>query len=71
MCLFWYFTGCSVCNPGWFMDAEKGCMDVNECFISPSPCKRNEFCVNNEGSYTCLGNVYCYDFYTLMCNTLN
>ncbi|KAJ9578009.1 hypothetical protein L9F63_025130, partial [Diploptera punctata] len=46
--------GCSACKPGWFMDTEKGCLDVNECFLNPTPCKRNEFCVNNDGSYTCL-----------------
>lgn len=46
--------GCSVCSPGWFMDTEKGCLDVNECFMNPNPCKRNEFCVNSDGSYTCL-----------------
>ncbi|XP_069692770.1 cysteine-rich with EGF-like domain protein 2 isoform X5 [Periplaneta americana] len=46
--------GCSVCKPGWFMDTEKGCLDVNECFMKPNPCTRNEFCVNNDGSYTCL-----------------
>jgi hypothetical protein len=50
-------AGCSACNPGWFMDTEKGCLDVNECLINPNPCKRNEFCVNNDGSYTCLGKV--------------
>jgi len=58
VCLFCCITGCSVCNSGWFMDTEKGCLDINECFISPRPCKKNEFCVNNDGSYTCLGNVY-------------
>ncbi|PNF21193.1 hypothetical protein B7P43_G05107 [Cryptotermes secundus] len=46
--------GCAACSPGWFMDTEKGCLDVNECLLNPSPCKRNEFCVNNDGSYTCL-----------------
>jgi hypothetical protein len=59
-----YVSGCSACNRGWFMDTEKGCIDVNECFINPSPCKRNEFCVNNDGSYTCLGKV-CSTFYYL------
>jgi len=46
--------GCSVCSTGWVMDTEKGCLDVNECFMNPNPCKKNEFCVNNDGSYTCL-----------------
>jgi hypothetical protein len=52
-----HVSGCSTCSHGWFMDTEKGCLDVNECFINPSPCKRNEFCVNNDGSYTCLGKA--------------
>jgi len=60
-CCVLYVVGCSVCSPGWFMDTEKGCLDVNECFMNPNPCKRNEFCVNNDGSYTCLGNAY-FDF---------
>ena len=50
-----------MCSPGWLMDTEKGCLDINECFMNPNPCKRNEFCVNNDGSYTCLGNAY-FDF---------
>jgi hypothetical protein len=55
-----------VCNPGWFMDTEKGCLDINECFMNPNPCKRNEFCVNNDGSYTCLGNVCCDFLYLIV-----
>ena len=39
------------------MDTEKGCLDVNECAAAKSPCKRNQFCVNNEGTYTCLGEL--------------
>ncbi|XP_046671643.1 cysteine-rich with EGF-like domain protein 2 [Homalodisca vitripennis] len=45
--------GCLQCKEGWRLDKLKGCMDVNECFNKRSPCKRNEFCVNNEGSYSC------------------
>uniref|UniRef100_A0A1B6FV61 EGF-like domain-containing protein n=1 Tax=Cuerna arida TaxID=1464854 RepID=A0A1B6FV61_9HEMI len=46
--------GCLACTEGWIMDSERGCLDINECFASTTPCKRNEFCVNNEGSYSCL-----------------
>lgn len=46
--------GCHTCRDGWKMDKTKGCVDVNECFFKRSPCKRNEFCVNNDGSYSCL-----------------
>lgn len=47
-------NGCLSCRDGWRMVKMRGCMDVNECFSKRSPCKRNEFCVNNEGSYSCL-----------------
>lgn len=46
---------CVACKEGWLMDTEKGCQDVNECATDKSPCKRSQFCVNNDGSYTCLG----------------
>ena len=36
------------------MSEEKGCLDINECADSQSPCKNNQFCVNNDGSYKCL-----------------
>lgn len=29
-------------------------MDIDECIAKKTPCKRNQFCVNNEGSYSCL-----------------
>uniref|UniRef100_A0A1B0DDL6 protein disulfide-isomerase n=1 Tax=Phlebotomus papatasi TaxID=29031 RepID=A0A1B0DDL6_PHLPP len=31
-----------------------GCLDVNECLEMRNACQRNQFCVNNEGSFTCL-----------------
>lgn len=46
--------GCSSCREGWRIVKNRGCVDVNECFAKRSPCERNEFCVNNEGSYSCL-----------------
>lgn len=36
------------------MDTERGCFDINECVREVSPCRKNQFCVNNEGSYSCL-----------------
>lgn len=45
---------CVACKEGWVMDTEHGCLDINECLLDKTPCKRNQFCVNNEGSYTCL-----------------
>jgi protein disulfide-isomerase len=48
-----------VCNKGWIMDAsgeekQGGCLDIDECSADLNICKINQFCVNNEGSYTCL-----------------
>ena len=45
------------------MHSEKGCVDYDECNQHQNPdnpnaganlCKRNEFCVNTEGSYKCV-----------------
>ncbi|EFA11210.1 cysteine-rich with EGF-like domain protein 2 [Tribolium castaneum] len=47
-------AGCEKCKPGWVMSKEKGCTDINECATAQSPCKLNQFCVNNDGSYKCL-----------------
>lgn len=47
--------GCLACKIGYRMDAEHGCMDMNECSIDDhGPCGSNQFCVNNDGSYSCL-----------------
>ncbi|XP_050077914.1 cysteine-rich with EGF-like domain protein 2 [Anopheles maculipalpis] len=47
-------NACRVCRSGWVMDAGRGgCVDVDEC-IKEAPCSRQQFCVNNEGSYSCL-----------------
>ncbi|XP_066982385.1 cysteine-rich with EGF-like domain protein 2 isoform X2 [Macrobrachium rosenbergii] len=45
---------CVACKDGWYMDTEHGCVDVNECVTEKAPCKKNQFCINNEGTYTCL-----------------
>lgn len=45
---------CEKCREGWFHKENEGCFDVDEC-IEKSPCDgRSHFCVNNEGSYSCL-----------------
>ncbi|KAJ8956218.1 hypothetical protein NQ317_019074 [Molorchus minor] len=46
--------GCTKCKSGWVLDKEKGCLDLNECATSKSPCSPLQFCVNNEGGYRCL-----------------
>ncbi|XP_068141622.1 cysteine-rich with EGF-like domain protein 2 isoform X1 [Drosophila tropicalis] len=46
---------CRKCKDGWLMDSENGCVDINECLERPaSACRPQQFCVNNEGSFTCL-----------------
>ena len=47
---------CLNCKPGWKLANENpkyGCVDINEC-IEEGACQSNQFCVNNEGSYSCL-----------------
>ncbi|KAF2367310.1 protein of unknown function DUF3456 [Trinorchestia longiramus] len=45
---------CVACKEGWRMETERGCMDVDECMTRSDPCPGNQFCVNNEGTFTCL-----------------
>lgn len=50
--------GCRVCRTGWMMQPELGgCVDVDECAAGKegAKCTQNQFCVNNEGSFSCLG----------------
>lgn len=35
---------------------EGGCIDIDECATDTHKCMKDEFCVNNEGSYECLSN---------------
>jgi len=52
---------CSTCREGWEMDEEVGCLDVNECLTTDSQvCRVNEFCVNTEGSYSCIRKFQTY-----------
>lgn len=46
--------GCLACKEGWVRDTEHGCLDINECVTLLHACSSSQFCVNNEGSYTCL-----------------
>ena len=45
--------GCVSCAAGFRMDAEHGCVDIDECLVS-KPCAGNKFCVNTEGAYKCV-----------------
>ncbi|EAT34727.1 AAEL013062-PA [Aedes aegypti] len=45
---------CRVCRSGWIMDSQRGgCTDIDEC-ITANTCTKQQFCVNNEGSFSCL-----------------
>ncbi|XP_055855528.1 cysteine-rich with EGF-like domain protein 2 [Episyrphus balteatus] len=46
--------GCRSCKPGWQMDPTNGCSDINECLVKKNICTGKQFCVNNDGSYSCL-----------------
>lgn len=44
---------CIACKPGFLFDADDGCTDINEC-DDINTCKKNQFCLNSLGSYTCI-----------------
>lgn len=47
---------CKACKEGWLMQPEEGgCVDIDECAENKANCTKNQFCVNNEGSFSCLG----------------
>lgn len=52
-----HLSGCLACKSGYKMSPENGCMDINECASGDrhGPCRSSQFCVNNDGSYSCLG----------------
>lgn len=51
---------CEKCANGWQMIEDKGCFDIDEC--RKKICSRNQFCVNKEGGYSCLGAYILYTF---------
>lgn len=44
-----------------YMGNGKGCVDVNEC-LEQDVCTSQQFCVNNEGFYTCLSKCQNVDW---------
>lgn len=49
-----YIVGCNDCKDGWvYMGEGKGCVDIDEC-LEQDVCTSQQFCVNNDGSYSCL-----------------
>jgi len=52
--LFVHFLGCTDCKDGWmYLGEGEGCVDLNEC-LDQDVCTSQQFCVNNDGSYSCL-----------------
>lgn len=49
---------CLACKSGYLMHTELGCHDMDECAAATKEnrviCRKNEFCVNTEGSYKCV-----------------
>ncbi|XP_030633964.1 cysteine-rich with EGF-like domain protein 2 [Chanos chanos] len=45
---------CDKCKSGWEKDEEGTCVDTDECSKDSSPCKDDQYCLNTNGSYSCL-----------------
>lgn len=45
-------SACSPCHAGFRKDIYGNCVDVDECVVSPSPCRHT--CLNTEGSFRCV-----------------
>uniref|UniRef100_A0A8C6WV95 Uncharacterized protein n=1 Tax=Neogobius melanostomus TaxID=47308 RepID=A0A8C6WV95_9GOBI len=46
----------SCCNPGFTWSPKKGCVDINECSLTPPPCGPSQICKNTDGSFECVTN---------------
>ncbi|XP_030289438.1 deleted in malignant brain tumors 1 protein-like isoform X1 [Sparus aurata] len=44
----------SCCSQGYQWSTERGCVDINECSLSDSPCAPTQVCRNTPGSFECL-----------------
>jgi len=62
-------SNCNKCTSGWYMIEGKGCFDINECLKNDNICNDNQFCINKEGGYTCLG-IYSDIYYMFLINLL-
>ncbi|XP_075713327.1 protein disulfide isomerase CRELD2 [Rhinoderma darwinii] len=45
--------GCRECKEGW-VEEDDSCVDVDECAAEKLPCKENQYCLNTEGSFSCI-----------------
>ena len=42
---------------GWYMLNGQGCFDIDECVKPDEHCSDNQFCVNEDGGYSCLSKL--------------
>lgn len=47
-------NNCEKCTKGWYMLNGQGCFDIDECVKPDEHCPGNQFCVNEDGGYSCL-----------------
>ncbi|XP_072301208.1 uncharacterized protein [Eucyclogobius newberryi] len=44
----------SCCSTGFKWSPKQGCVDVDECSLTPSPCGASQLCQNTQGSFECV-----------------
>merc|ERR1712181_86230 len=44
---------CAKCKPGFNINTEHGCLDIDECQVGKECEGQNKFCVNTEGCFEC------------------
>ncbi|KAJ0033262.1 hypothetical protein NQD34_000369, partial [Periophthalmus magnuspinnatus] len=47
----------SCCGEGYMWSSKQGCVDIDECSLTPSPCGPSQLCRNTQGSFECLENT--------------
>jgi len=51
-----YDVGPDECDPGFWLDAELGCIDIDECADETDDCSADGTCTNNSGGFDCACN---------------
>lgn len=51
------------CQEGFYRNGQGACTDIDEC-VSNNPCRRNQRCINTNGSYKCQNLLQCSNGYT-------
>lgn len=51
------------CNEGFQRNFQGACVDIDEC-VQNNPCRRNQRCINTNGSYKCQNLLQCSGGYT-------